>query len=173
MTETLPKETWPPGPWHDEPDEKRWTDETTGLECLVHRGPSGAWCGYVGVPEGHPAHGKDYYRSDFPLEDVLSGKAMKDVHAQHQINSIEVHGGMTYAGSDELRSTDRHWFGFDCAHAGDFCPKYDDISKLGRDTGWGTKEEYRTMDYAMSETASLARQLAAITAKPPSTEAKE
>ena len=63
----------------------------------------GHFCGYVGVPEGHPAFGKD-------LEGVLS-----------------VHGGITWCG-DQLPSHIRlpeeklWWFGFDCAHTGDLIP---------------------------------------------------
>ena len=166
MSETKTKEqivdktAWPQGPWQPEPDEKRWTDEETGLPCIALRGPVGAWCGYVGVPVTHPAFGRDYYKSDFPLDEVISGKAMADVKAQHQINEIQVHGGLTYAGADEQRGTDRWWFGFDCAHAGDWCPSYQDIVDLGAATDWGGTVEYRDLAYTISECGKLARQLA-------------
>jgi hypothetical protein len=62
------------GEWNSEPDKIQWVDEATGLDCLMHRGPGGFWCGYVGVAEGHPAFGKDY--------DSVG---------------VEVHGGLTYA----------------------------------------------------------------------------
>jgi hypothetical protein len=55
-----PKDSWDDGPWHAEPDEATWTDEATGYQCVAARGPHGAWCGYVGVPKTHPAHGLDY-----------------------------------------------------------------------------------------------------------------
>lgn len=57
---TFDKATLPPGPWHLEPDELRWIDPATGYTALAWRGPMGAWCGYVGVPKWHPAHGMSY-----------------------------------------------------------------------------------------------------------------
>src|SRR5690606_28176723 len=51
---------WPSGPWDGEPDKAVWVDETTGLDCMIVRGPVGALCGYVGVKEGHPWHGRSY-----------------------------------------------------------------------------------------------------------------
>lgn len=68
------KSTWGRGPWLTEPDKKQWQDQATGVPCLAVRNHSGAWCGYVGVPPGHPAHGKDYDSVD-----------------------VEVHGGLTFA----------------------------------------------------------------------------
>ena len=50
----------PKGPWDDEPDKVQWVDPTTGLDCLMHRNHMGAWCGYVGVPEGHKFYGVGY-----------------------------------------------------------------------------------------------------------------
>lgn len=72
---TKDKTTWGDGPWVCEPDKRQWIDAVTEMSCLMVRGPSGAWCGYVGVPEGHPLHGKCY-------DDI----------------DIEVHGGLTFAG---------------------------------------------------------------------------
>ena len=72
------KATWGPGPWQDEPDKEQWADEATGYPCLIVRNRLGALCGYVGVPEGHPWHGKDYDDIE-PCPDV--------------------HGGLTYADS--------------------------------------------------------------------------
>lgn len=34
-----------------------WRDEASGHDCIVLRGPSGRFAGFVGVPEGHAAHG--------------------------------------------------------------------------------------------------------------------
>lgn len=53
------KEAWGEGPWLTEPDRMVWVDEATGLDCMILRAPvTGALCGYVGVPPGHPLHGK-------------------------------------------------------------------------------------------------------------------
>jgi len=49
------------------------------------------------------------------------------------------------------------WFGFDCAHAGDFSPSYG--KDLGRETGWGGHVEYRDIAYVENECRSLASQL--------------
>lgn len=99
---------WGPGPWQDEPDLVEWR-HVSGLPCLVVRGPTGAWCGYVGVPGSHPWFGHEY------------GKV--DEHSSH--------GGLTFSGT--CRGDICHvaqdgepetvwWFGFDCAHAGDLAP---------------------------------------------------
>ena len=164
-----PKTEWPEGVWQREPDQSRWVDAKTGLDCLVLRGPVGAWCGYVGVTSEHPAYGFTNSKYDYSIDEVVSGEATKAVNIQSQINAIDVHGGLTYAGSDDLRGCDRHWFGFDCSHAGDFAPGYEDVTRLGLPTGWGTVIEYRDMAYVQEECRRLAEQLAAIDpSRPPS-----
>ena len=72
---TTDKSGWGEGPWLTEPDKVVWVDERTNLDCMAHRGPLGAWCAYVGVPEGHPAYGQDY-------DDV----------------DVDAHGGLTALG---------------------------------------------------------------------------
>lgn len=52
---------------------------------------------------------------------------------------------------------DVHWFGFDCAHAGDLCPKLD---SLGARSFVG--DVYRDIEYVTAEVTSLARQVAAV-----------
>ena len=138
----------PPGPWDDEPDKVQWVDEVTDYDCLAVRNPLGAWCGYVGLPPGHPWHGRGY--SD--IEDV-----------------IRVHGGLTFASSCNEEAPEGHgichvpfpgrpddvwWLGFDCAHAGDRIPCMEDFSV----PGW--PDVYRDLEYVRAECAFLARQLA-------------
>lgn len=139
------------GPWDAEPDKKQWTDEATGLPCLIVRGPSGALCGYVGVSQGHPHFEQSYWGVD-----------------------VEVHGGLTFADhccphpEDEGRGIchlvedgdddNVWWLGFDCAHSGDTCPKYD---REGRFAGYW-HESYKTWGYVEGEVKSLARQLKAM-----------
>jgi len=138
------------GEWENEPDKIQWVDEATGLDCLMHRNNGGAWCGYVGVAEGHPAFGKDY-------DDV----------------DVTAHGGLTY-GDFCQNTTDESfgichvpepgrphrvfWLGFDCAHAGDLLPAYRSIpgmpALLQHD-----RDEYRNREYVESEVTKLARQL--------------
>ena len=142
---TRDKSDWPDGVWKNEPDKIQWKDGKTGLPCLIVRGPSGALCGYVGVDESHPLHGKEY--------DVLL--------------DVDVHGGLTYSaacspGGDEAEDICHlpdpgepdhvWWFGFDCAHAGDFCPQHGDYMRLGNQT-------YRDVSYVKHDVRSLAETL--------------
>jgi hypothetical protein len=143
----IDKSNWARGPWDDEPDKVSWTDEETGMACLIKRHPTGGHlCGYVGVPPEHPWHGRDY-------DDGV-------VYA-------DVHGGLTYAadceeGGDEGKTIchvpqpgepdDVWWLGFDCAHAGDLSPGY----------GLVIHETYKDIDYVRSEILRLAKQLASV-----------
>ena len=147
---TVDKSGWGPGPWQDEPDKAQWQDEETGLPCLIVRNGGGALCGYVGVPDTHPWHGKDY--DDEPVWNA------------------DVHGGLTFA--DACADTDdesRHichlpdpgepdnvwWFGFDCSHLGDLSPKYArDYPPFDRD------ESYKPVGYVKANIRKLAKHLA-------------
>lgn len=135
----IDKSQWGEGPWQNEPDAVRWTDDDTGYTCLILRGPKeiGHLCGYVGVPSGHPAFGKDYDNVD-----------------------VDVHGGLTYAGHNAPNQDhDRYyWLGFDCAHAGDLCPA---IVAWQHD-GYGKDVVYRNLAYVTAECQSLAKQLKAM-----------
>lgn len=133
------------GPWHDEPDHVDF--EHAGHACILHRGPAGAWCGYVAVPPGHPWHGKGTSWSDGVDADV--------------------HGGITYAAKCQGsichvakpgEPDDVWWLGFDCNHHGDL-----DLQKV---TEYGSGHAfdgyftltYRTVEYARRETERLAEQ---------------
>jgi hypothetical protein len=135
------------GPWDNEPDHVQWTDKATGLPCLIHRGGTASWCGYVAVAEGHPWFEKDYEAVE-PYPDV--------------------HGGLTYHGYcmdsapegegichvPEPGQPDRVWWlGFDCAHYGDLSPRYK------RYYGTQEHETYKDAAYVIRETESLARQI--------------
>lgn len=144
------KRAWEPGPWHAEPDKMQWQDAQTGLTCLAVRGPMGAWCGYVGVPESHPWHGLGY-------------GAVPDMG----------HGGLTFA--DECMKeagvrdichigTDRPWWlGFDCAHAGDLCPAMETTLREGRRTYGAFRGVYRDLGYVQAQCAAMAQMIAAYT----------
>ncbi len=67
------------------------------FDCEVSLTGMGHYCGYVGLPEGHPWFGVFY---DFIIE----------------VGPAEVHGGLTYS---EFRKDGLWWIGFDCAHSGD------------------------------------------------------
>jgi len=158
-TRTAEKAQWGPGPWDGEPDKEQWADEATGYACLIVRGHFGGLCGYVGVPEGHPWHGKD------------SG----DIDA-------EAHGGLNYSDSCQEGpegETICHvpapgepeplwWVGFDCGHAWDISPGMDLLTReLTRDwTGHDgpirmPAASYKTIAYVKAMCADLATQAAA------------
>lgn len=141
------------GPWDDEPD-SAVLGVSSGLHCFVIRNGMLTLCGYVAVPPGHPAHGKDVDEVD-----------------------VTVHGGLTFAGNaagcalgetviDAMLS--KHWvLGFDCAHYDDVLPV---MLELRARPGWITgsqeqpsgwpKPKYRTLGWVAAETKKLAEQLA-------------
>lgn len=141
---------WPAGEWDNEPDKVQWQDEATGLPCLIVRNGAGAWCGYVGVTEGHPAFGKDY--------------------DDENIN-VDVHGGLTFAAPCQENDKEHGichipspgepdhvwWLGFDCLHAGDYGPATRPIHGLNR------PEVYRNMGYVTEQCVILAAQLKEMT----------
>lgn len=143
----------------DEPDKVEFKTRA-GLPGLCVRASSGAWCGYVGLPPGHPLHGKTYH-------DVES--------------DIDVHGGLTYSGPcqgaichvpEPGEPDDVTWFGFDCCHHGDWSPthSYATWNRLGRPEWarypdgdvWGSGS-YRDIAYVKREVERLAEQLATYT----------
>jgi hypothetical protein len=145
--EPLPKSEWGPGPWQDEPDRLEWRCEgTPRLPCLIVRANvTGALCGYVGVPEGHPWHGAGY-----GLE-------------------ADVHGGVTYGAPCDPDGHICHeprtgepaevwWIGFDCCHLMDVAPAT--VAILARlDIAWPAMgETYKPVSYVRAEVESLARQ---------------
>ena len=71
---------------------------------------------------------------------------------------FDVHGSLTFSG--ELHGVEGHWFGFDCAHAGDLQPGYS-LPFTSDD------DEYRDIEYVRAECRSLAEQLAAVAATAP------
>lgn len=145
---------WPSGPWDKEPDKVQWPDKATGLPCLAVRNHHGNWCGYVGLPPGHPLHGKDYNELD-------------------HIN-INVHGGLTFADKCSPGATEGQgichvpgpgepehvwWLGFDCAHYMDCSPQDALFSRqLGNPGKLGI---YRTLRYVKNQCRRLAKQLTA------------
>jgi hypothetical protein len=157
---TLDKSKWQRGPWDAEPDKVQWRDEATGLPCLAVRGPVGAWCGYVGVPPGHPWHGKEYDACQTAERDEWG------------CSGPFVHGGLTFSGAcshgDPAHSIchvpgrgepdDVWWLGFDCAHSGDYTDMKCDDAWLARFPPRG--DVYRDLDYVRREAASLAAQAA-------------
>lgn len=127
-------------PWETEPDYEKF-ETTNGLTAIINRNRfSQTLCGYVRVDENHWLFGEDYETAD----------RMIDTY---------VHGGLTYSGdlknisvgtpgsTGENSST--WFFGFDCAHYGDYIPT---MPELGG--------QYCDIDYVRSEVENLATHLA-------------
>ena len=119
-------------PWEIGPDEVEF--EAHGFKCVLIREKQGRhWCGYVGIPDTHPHHHKDYMDIDY-----------------------DVHGGLTYGDGDLYHQDNPDglwWFGFDCAHLGDLTPGF------GSSVFTGTRV-YRDVNYVKRETEELAAQFA-------------
>lgn len=105
---TKDKSAWRPGPWQQEPDKVQWKDEETTLPCLIVRNHSGAWCGYVGVAEGHPLHGTEYGgTAKLPKEVIgrmLEARGVRDLYADdlekgevRPDSFLDAHGGITFS----------------------------------------------------------------------------
>lgn len=162
---TYDKSSWGDGPWQQEPDKLQMIDEESGYDCLIVRANPhiGALCGYVGVPEGHPAYGKKGEYDDPVTRDV------------------SVHGGITFAGrcmiampnvakdletqgvchSGEVANHNVWWFGFDCAHSGDLAPALG--ASMGTPGGYyRERDTYKDVAYVTGEIKELARQLKAL-----------
>ena len=130
-------------PWEHEPDNEEWIDATTGYKCTIWRHPThGQLNGYVAIPKGHKCHGAS--------EETIN-------------NQVEVHGGLTYVGTD--KETGELVVGFDTNHADDFAPKL--VQTIMQYSSWEDAElelqsrgTYRTFEWVKAEVLRLAQQLA-------------
>lgn len=138
---TQDKTTWGDGPWQTEPDKVVWIDEVTRLDCMANRGPSGSWCGYVGVDPSHRMHGKGY-------SECLAGCPAEEGSCyDHSPEAVlSVHGGLTYAKAC--------W--------GDEATGICHVPEPGRSHfNRMASEIYRDLVYVRAEVTSLAAQIAA------------
>lgn len=143
----IDRSNWPPGPWDKEPDKIQFEDEETGLPCLIVRNHSGALCGYVGVPEGHPEFEKDCQDINY---EVHGGLTFSDFCADRD----DEHGICHVPGKGEPDKV--WWLGFDCAHFMDTTPE---VERLGLEFIIFEGGSYKTVEYVKREIAKLARQL--------------
>lgn len=155
---TFDKSGWGAGPWADEPDKIQYEDDATGLPCLINRVEfSGALCGYVGVPSGHPWYGKSF----LDLQGVAAHRGLSySDHCQEGPEDIAICHIPQDGESDEV-----WWLGFHCHNIPyDVGPAFDAFHReIGLDITFRTDVEsvYRTVDYVRAECARLARQIAA------------
>lgn len=153
------------GPWSSEPDRAVWIDAPTGLDCLAHRNSQGAWCGYVGVPPGHPWHGRE--RGAPPLSRVWAHGGVNFSGPGRPGNLAHDYG--ISAGPD--RPEDLWWVGFDCGHADDLAPgllaALHKVDPIGYPIGGRPSpalrsifdhQTYRTFEYVVDEIGRLAAQ---------------
>lgn len=121
------------GKWRYEPDLGH-DDLCGGMQRLIVRSPGGSLCGYVGVDESHPLYGTSY----------------------DDVGGVEVHGGLTFSGHRTQDFIESHvekvhgglwWFGFDCAHSGDYMPS---VRFVGSQQG-----DYRDWEYVNLNVESL------------------
>lgn len=139
MSKTIDKSAWGEGPWQTEPDREEWTDEATGYPCVAVRHPSmGHWCGYVGVPDGHPLHGKGY------------DEAHGDEIEEWTFGGKEPGGG-------ERDDRASQWFGFDFAHCYDLVPG---MAAFRGEKEHDPNERYRDLDDVKRATVKSAASLA-------------
>jgi hypothetical protein len=166
-TGLIDRRAWHPGPWDKEPEDRvQWSDEATGLPCMLLRTPVGAWAGYVGVEPGHPLYGVDehelpghkgvnYHNYTNELHyiapDPPSEQAIDEEHPEAII--------------DIIRLPMQLWFfGFDAAHGGDLIPGLDALNFGGIDNRralslYERQESYRTAAYMQAQCAELAMAL--------------
>lgn len=162
---TVKKGPWGNGPWDGEPDKVQWEDTATGLPCLAVRGPHhGAWCGYVGVAEGHPWFA---IGATDPIPEQYGTVASR----------IATHGKISYAARCAEGPEDRSishipgdgdpvevwWFGFGCTQEQDLSPiENAQALEHGASLDSLTRQTYRTLDYVKERCAELAQQLAVV-----------
>lgn len=142
IREPIDKTGWEEGPWHSEPDEMDWVDDATGLQCLILRMSGGALCGYVGVKSHHPLFGKNY--------------------DDEEVYDLWCHGGLAFSESFAAlwSKFEGYWFfGFDCAHSGDFSPGHAAVLRQIRAGGRHPGDSYRDLAFVKREVEGLARQL--------------
>ena len=151
--------------WENEPDKVDFEYKT--LPCAMRRNLGGALCGYVGIPDRHPLFKVKYFDSseelvilrdamleepmpDNPNFSLMLGALSGEIKPRPD-TVFQVHGGLTYSAvGDWPQEGDYWWFGFDCAHLGDYSPKYD---KHFSDS------IYRNLNYVKNQTEQLAEQL--------------
>lgn len=154
---TVDKSEWARDEWDDEPDKRQWTDQATGMPCMIVRAPSGHLCGYVGVTEGHPYFEKSPfdYQMRVSVHGGLNFSAFCDPHPEAKERGI-----CHIPGPGE---TDRVWWlGFDCGHGwdGDVSPGIAaTLRKLGRAGSIWMDGTYRNVAYVTEQVKGLAKQL--------------
>ena len=140
---------WEPGPWDSEPD--RIDFRHADLPCLMLRNDSGGWCGYAGVPPGHPLYGKNAEAAE-----------RAGVPAHREVNYAGACEGMICHVPEPGEPDEVWWFGFDCIHlSSDRAPGFDARAKtIGLAMQFGGT--YRDVAYVRGVVQEMAEALAAL-----------
>lgn len=93
-----PRSAWGDGAWMTEPDLVEWRTAVAPYPLIILRGGMGQLNGYVGVPPGHPLHGK----RSFP-----------------GVNWAGPCGGLRVPTGEPPVCW---WLGFDCGRGSEYCP---------------------------------------------------
>lgn len=136
----------------------------------MRRSPMGAWCAYVGIQKDHPWHGLGYSESverpsgwtgdDTTIDEVgvinVFCSSLKGTERPEIALLVRCHGGLTYAsdhpGGSKPDDRASWWFGFDCSHSGDLCPKHRAFDG----------DVYRDMPYVIAACEKAAADLAGV-----------
>ena len=151
---------------------KDWTTEA-GLRACCIISSRGNINGYVEVPDDSPFSEMEYYVYSVNIEKLKDWTEAKR-HVQEYINSIEVHGGLTFSRKSDGKYLpgENWWFGFDTAHAGDSSnvelawellkEDGDDRAEFIKNNNYMTNfadDTYKDLQYVERQCESLARQL--------------
>jgi hypothetical protein len=153
----IDKSEWGPGPWQDEPDKAVWVDVATDLDCMaVRHDQLGYWCGYVGVPFGHPAYGRDPFAGD---DDDVAGLTYGNLCQPHEDGPANGICHLAQPGRPEHV----YWLGFDCGHFDELAPALvawlDRVAPGQPHFAW---QIYKPIGYVIERATELAAQLHAL-----------
>lgn len=112
-----PRSQWGDGPWQTEPDLVEWREDGIPYPLIIIRGMPGAWCGYAGLPPGHPLFGGG------PGCD--SGLAITQAVTWASACADDTDGQLVPTGEPP----DCWWLGFDCAHPMQYAPRIDALCR--------------------------------------------
>jgi hypothetical protein len=105
--------------------------QSHGFKCMSRLSPTGIPCGYVGLDREHPDFEKHY----------------------DNIDNVDVHGGLSYAGYWQDENDGLWYVGFDCGH-------YDDMD-FDPALGYTVRPRLnKSFGYVQEETEKLAEQMA-------------
>ena len=110
---------------------KDWKTKS-GLRAVVNKHRH--FCGYVGIPKGHPLYGRSYSEHIDALKDLWEKAKQGEIGkrgviplfcAKEDTASMDivfdVHGSVTFSrtSKDYPVKSKLHWIGFGCGHSGD------------------------------------------------------